>query len=351
MSSSAKMLEGSAVARISVEPARFTGITVCLSATSSGISSITAGSISNSSRLIEGTPYCLATKSVSSFSSRKPSLVICAPRRPPLRARLLARLAQLLRAEEVLLDEELPDPLVHRDSPDLRAAEPEPEPTLAQPAAQGIRCEPGQVIGAPGEGALPLAGARAELGAAGRLIDLLEARCARRRSTSRPRPVIVTHITAWISVPQATAVSGATPKRSSATFAARWKGPKKPGVEGTRDRHADRGEHGPGRRDLLPGGRKIDVERDEARDHRQRRSDQPDQRASRAGSRPGGSRRAAPRDPPGSGASSPARWSESALREGPQDEARGAQEGARARSAAARAPRTAAPRSGSSSSA
>ena len=36
------MFEGSAVARISVEPARFTGITVCLIATSSGISWITA---------------------------------------------------------------------------------------------------------------------------------------------------------------------------------------------------------------------------------------------------------------------------------------------------------------------
>ncbi len=66
MSSIAKMFDGSAIARISVEPARFTGITVCLLATSSGISLMTAGSISNSSRLIDGTPYCLATKSVSS---------------------------------------------------------------------------------------------------------------------------------------------------------------------------------------------------------------------------------------------------------------------------------------------
>ena len=35
-----------------------------------------------------------------------------------LRAGLLTRLAQLLRAEEILLDEKLPDPLVHADSPD-----------------------------------------------------------------------------------------------------------------------------------------------------------------------------------------------------------------------------------------
>src|SRR5271157_816595 len=84
MSSMAKMFEGSAVARIRVEPARLTGITVCLSATSSGMSLITAPSISNSSRLTDGTPYCLATKSVSSDSWRNPSCVIWAPRRAPL---------------------------------------------------------------------------------------------------------------------------------------------------------------------------------------------------------------------------------------------------------------------------
>ena len=83
MSSIAKMFEGSAVARISVEPARFTGTTVCFAATSSGISWITEGSMSNSSRLMSGTPYCLATKDESSCSWRKPSLVICAPRREP----------------------------------------------------------------------------------------------------------------------------------------------------------------------------------------------------------------------------------------------------------------------------
>ena len=114
MSSMAKMFDGSAIATISVEPARFTGITVCLIATSSGISWITSGSISNSSRSIDGTPYCLATNSVSSFSCRKPSLVICAPRRAPFAARFVAGALELLARQQVLLDEQLADPLVHR---------------------------------------------------------------------------------------------------------------------------------------------------------------------------------------------------------------------------------------------
>ena len=83
MSSSAKMFDGSAVARISVDPARFTGITVCFAATSSGMSCVTSASISKSSRLIDGTPYCFATNSLSSVSSRKPSCVICDPSRVP----------------------------------------------------------------------------------------------------------------------------------------------------------------------------------------------------------------------------------------------------------------------------
>ena len=40
-------------------------------------------------------------------------------------------------------------------------------------------------------------------------------------------------MTLWMSVPAATAVSAATPKRTSATRQAKWKMPKKPGAEGS----------------------------------------------------------------------------------------------------------------------
>jgi hypothetical protein len=69
------MLEGSLIARISDAPARLTGMHWCFSATSLGTSLTTSPSMSNSFRLIEGTPYCLERKLVSSDSSMKPSLV------------------------------------------------------------------------------------------------------------------------------------------------------------------------------------------------------------------------------------------------------------------------------------
>ena len=58
MSSIAWMFDGSAIATISDEPARETGMTWCFSQTSFGTSLMTSGSISYSSRLTAGTRYC-----------------------------------------------------------------------------------------------------------------------------------------------------------------------------------------------------------------------------------------------------------------------------------------------------
>jgi hypothetical protein len=54
---------------------------------------------------------------------------------PALGARLFACLAQLLRAEEVLLDEKLPDPLVHRRAPSTPLCG-----TRSDPDACAVRC-------------------------------------------------------------------------------------------------------------------------------------------------------------------------------------------------------------------
>ena len=67
-SSMAKMLEGSAMAMVSVAPTRATGMIVYLRAISTGTSFTTAPSISYSVRLMAGTPNCLLRKATS-FSS------------------------------------------------------------------------------------------------------------------------------------------------------------------------------------------------------------------------------------------------------------------------------------------
>ena len=115
------MFDGSAVASTRVELARFTS-TVCFWATSSAISSMTARSISNSSRLIEGTPYCFATNSVSSCFEIAES-AISAPRREPL-VRAPSRAARSCCAvRKIFFDEELADPPLHLS---LRALDPRP---------------------------------------------------------------------------------------------------------------------------------------------------------------------------------------------------------------------------------
>ena len=73
MSSIAKTLVGSVIAIVSVAPARDSGTIWYLCAVSAGISLMTAGSISNCVRLIEGTPYCLLSSAVISSSLTMPS--------------------------------------------------------------------------------------------------------------------------------------------------------------------------------------------------------------------------------------------------------------------------------------
>ena len=68
MSSMANTLVGSVIAIVSVAPARLSGTIWYFWAVSAGISLMTAGSISNSPRLIEGTPYCLLSSAVISSS-------------------------------------------------------------------------------------------------------------------------------------------------------------------------------------------------------------------------------------------------------------------------------------------
>ena len=74
MSSIAKTLVGSVIAIVSVAPARLSGTIWYFCAVSAGISLMTAGSISNWARLIEGTPYCLLRSAVISSSLTNPIL-------------------------------------------------------------------------------------------------------------------------------------------------------------------------------------------------------------------------------------------------------------------------------------
>src|SRR4029453_352068 len=93
------MLDGSDIAMIKVEPARFTGRIVCLVATSSGISATTSASTSKSESSIVGTPYW----PVAAAGARRPGLLL--------------RGSELFLRQKVLLYEELADPIVQRTPP------------------------------------------------------------------------------------------------------------------------------------------------------------------------------------------------------------------------------------------
>ena len=80
----AKTLVGSVIAIVSVAPARLSGTIWYFCAVSAGTSLMTAGSISNSARLMEGTPYCRLRSAVISSSFTKPSLTRLSPSFPPL---------------------------------------------------------------------------------------------------------------------------------------------------------------------------------------------------------------------------------------------------------------------------
>ena len=84
MSSMANTLVGSVIAIVSVAPERLSGMIWYFCAVSAGISLMTAGSISNCARLIDGTPYCLLSSAVISSSLTKPSLTRLKPSFPPL---------------------------------------------------------------------------------------------------------------------------------------------------------------------------------------------------------------------------------------------------------------------------
>ena len=68
MSSMANTLVGSVIAIVSVAPARLSGMIWYFCAVSAGMSLMTAGSISNWERLMDGTPYCLLSSAVISSS-------------------------------------------------------------------------------------------------------------------------------------------------------------------------------------------------------------------------------------------------------------------------------------------
>ena len=118
MSSMAKMFDGSAVARISVEPARFTGTTVCLSATSSGIScdhgriDLEVVEVDRRHAVLLGDEVgelvLLEEAELRDLCAEAPALEVWAS---------VTRLPQLLLGEKILLDEELADPLVQRPLP------------------------------------------------------------------------------------------------------------------------------------------------------------------------------------------------------------------------------------------
>ena len=84
MSSIAKTLVGSVIAIVSVAPARLSGTIWYFCAVSAGISLMTAGSMSNCVRLMEGTPYCLLRSAVISSSLTNPILTRLKPSFPPL---------------------------------------------------------------------------------------------------------------------------------------------------------------------------------------------------------------------------------------------------------------------------
>src|SRR5512138_3236917 len=108
MSSTAKMFDGSLIATMSDEPARFTGTTWCFSAVPFGMSFSTSSSMSKSFSEIAGTPYCFERKFVRSCSTIAPCFTRSEPMRPPVLG-----LLQLLQGDEVLPHQEFAEPSGH----------------------------------------------------------------------------------------------------------------------------------------------------------------------------------------------------------------------------------------------
>ena len=114
MSSSAKMFDGSEVARISVEPARLTGTTVCLSATSSRDQGDDLG-VDLKVVEIDRRHAVLLRDEVGQLPLvHEAEFGDLGAETASLGARLIARLSELVLGQQVLSDEKLTDPLVHR---------------------------------------------------------------------------------------------------------------------------------------------------------------------------------------------------------------------------------------------
>jgi hypothetical protein len=145
---------------------------------------------------------------------------------PPLAPTRFTRLLQLRRREQILLDEEFPDPLVHAPAP-LQSArfppasvstEASANRVLARAVARGKPSRTRRVIGVRREELYRLETPSPPAAASSTSTREV---CRTRRTTS-PRAVRQTQKTAWQRVPIATAVSGDTPKRSRASLQARW---------------------------------------------------------------------------------------------------------------------------------
>ena len=109
MSSMAWRFVGSAIATISDEPARETGMIWCLSHTSRETSFSTSGSISYSSRLTAGTRYCGARKFGDLLVGDVAQLGERVAEVRALASLLLLGLTELLKADQLFADEQLTD--------------------------------------------------------------------------------------------------------------------------------------------------------------------------------------------------------------------------------------------------
>ena len=114
------MFDGSAIATISVEPARLTGIDAVLARDLLGDQLDHVGIDLELVEVDRGDAVLLRDEVGELVLVEEAELGDLRAEAPALRARLLARLAKLLRGEQVLLDEQFADPLVHRSLPSCR---------------------------------------------------------------------------------------------------------------------------------------------------------------------------------------------------------------------------------------
>ena len=117
MSSRAKMFEGSAVARISVDPARFTGSTVVLRRDLFGHEFDHRTIDLELLEVDRGNAVLFGDEVGQLVLVEKSELGNLGAEACPAPLRLRPGVPQLVRGQEVFLDQELADPLVHRNPP------------------------------------------------------------------------------------------------------------------------------------------------------------------------------------------------------------------------------------------